>query len=338
MSNPTPGVVFRVASATRVGGGHVSRCLAVARALGDAVPVLMVLDPGADAAATRCAEAGITATDGPLDAEAGWRVCVLDGYEFTATDYVYYAGIAPLAVFDDLADPAASASLVINPTPGLSGDRWGVQPALLGSRYAPIRPAFAALADRPIPAKVGRILVTLGRTPAYAEAERVLEAIDAARNHEFDPDVTVILPEAAAMPDSLRQIVERPSQRITLVEPVSDMTAMLAETDLVIGAGGVSLLERMAAGMPSVSVILADNQRAAIHGAASLGATRAWEFDDDSADGENLEEAIWRVASDPELRAAMARAGRDAVDDQGAKRIADALMALGRHTDVPGQP
>ena len=315
MSNPTPGVVFRVASATRVGGGHVSRCLAVARALGDAVPVLMVLDPGADAAATRCAEAGIAATDGPLDAEAGWRVCVLD-----------------------LADPAASASLVINPTPGLSGDRWGVQPALLGSRYAPIRPAFAALADRPIPAKVGRILVTLGRTPAYAEAERVLEAIDAARNHEFDPDVTVILPEAAAMPDSLRQIVERPSQRITLVEPVSDMTAMLAETDLVIGAGGVSLLERMAAGMPSVSVILADNQRAAIHGAASLGATRAWEFDDDSADGENLEEAIWRVASDPELRAAMARAGRDAVDDQGAKRIADALMALGRHTDVPGQP
>ena len=59
MSNPTPGVVFRVASAARVGGGHVSRCLAVARALGDAVPVLMALDPGAEAAAARCAEAGM---------------------------------------------------------------------------------------------------------------------------------------------------------------------------------------------------------------------------------------------------------------------------------------
>ena len=337
MSNPTPGVVFRVASAARVGGGHVSRCLAVARALGDAVPVLMVLDPGAEAAAARCAEAGIAATDSPLDAEAGWRVCVLDGYEFTATDYVFYAGIAPLAVFDDLADPAAAAALVINPTPGLSGDKWGAQPALLGSRYAPIRPEFAALAERAAPAKVERVLVTLGRTPAYAEAERVLQALEAARNHEFDPDVTVILPEAAAMPDSLRQIVARPSQRITVVESVSDMTTMLKETDLVIGAGGVGLLERMAAGMPSVSVVLADNQRAAIHGAAALGATRAWEFDDDSAAGENLEEAIWRVASDPDLRAAMTRAGRAAVDDQGAKRIADALIALGDTVTDPSR-
>ena len=328
MNEPTKWVVFRVASEARVGGGHVSRCLAVATAMGDTVAVLMVLDPGAEAAAARCAEAGIATTEAPLDVAAGRGVCVLDGYDFTATDYVYYASIAPLAVFDDLGDPPAAASLVINATPGLSGDRWRDTPALLGPRFAPIRPEFAALPDRPVPAMPEHILVTLGRTPAHAEAERVLDAIEAARNHEFDPAVTLILPGAADMPDNLRRIIDRPSQRITTVESVSDMAAMLFETDLVIGAGGVSLLERMAAGIPSVSVVLADNQRASIQGAAALGATRACEFDDDSATGENLEEAIWRLARDPELRAAMARAGRDAVDDQGAKRIADALVML----------
>ena len=330
MNKPAKGVNFRIASEARVGGGHVSRCLAVARAVGDAVPVLMVLDPGAEAAAARSAEAGITATEGALDVDAGWGVCVLDGYEFTPADYVYYASVAPLAVFDDLGDPAPVASLVINATPGLSGDRWGGQPALLGSRFAPIRPEFAALADHAVPAMPEHILVTLGRTPAHAEAERVLDAIEAARNHEFDPEVTLILPAAAEAPDSLRRIIDRPSQRISMLESVSDMAAMLVETDLVIGAGGVSLLERMAAGVPSVSIVLADNQRAAIQGAAALGATRACELDDDSATGENLEEAIWRLARDPDLRAAMARAGRNAVDDKGAKRIADALIALSR--------
>ena len=317
MNESTDRIVFRVASATRVGGGHVSRCLAVARALGDAVPALFVLDPGADAAAARCAEAGVEISFGPLDVASGVRACVLDGYEFTPTDIAYFASIAPLAVFDDFGSPPAGASLAINATPGLSGNCQGGVPALLGTRYAAIDARFAALAEWPPAAAVRNVLVTLGRTEAHAEARRALEALESARNHEFD-----------TMPEGLRQIVERPSQRITVIESVSDMAAALAEVDLVVGAGGVSLLERMAAGVPSVSVVLADNQRAYIAGAAALGATRACELDDDSATGEDLEEAIWRVARDPDLRAEMVRAGRQAVDGLGANRIADALLGM----------
>jgi len=330
MIEQTNGVLFRCSSEARVGGGHVSRCLAVAAALDQALPVLMVLDPGAEAAARRCAEAGIAATEGPLDVSSGWGVCVLDGYEFIHTDYVYYASVAPLAVFDDLSDPAAEASLVINPTPGLSGDRWGEQPALLGTRFAPIRPEFAALSDRSVPTIVERVLVTLGSTPAHAEVEHVLRSIDATRNREFDPDVTLILPGSADMPDGLRQIIDHFSQRLIHIESVSDMAPMLDETDFVIGAGGVSLLERMAAGVPSVSVVLADNQRASIQGAAALGATLAYEFGDDSTAVKKLANAIWRVACDPDLRAEMVRAGRRAVDDKGAMRIAEALISLSR--------
>ncbi|MDP7341840.1 MAG: glycosyltransferase [Alphaproteobacteria bacterium] len=328
MNESTDRIVFRVASATRVGGGHVSRCLAVARALGDAVPALFVLDPGADAAAARCAEAGVEISFGPLDVASGVRACVLDGYEFTPTDIAYFASIAPLAVFDDFGSPPAGASLAINATPGLSGNCQGGVPALLGTRYAAIDARFAALAEWPPAAAVRNVLVTLGRTEAHAEARRALEALESARNHEFDPEVTLVLPGADTMPEGLRQIVERPSQRITVIESVSDMAAALAEVDLVVGAGGVSLLERMAAGVPSVSVVLADNQRAYIAGAAALGATRACELDDDSATGEDLEEAIWRVARDPDLRAEMVRAGRQAVDGLGANRIADALLGM----------
>lgn len=199
---------------------------------------------------------------------------------------------------------------------------------MLGTRYAAIDARFAALAEWPPAAAVRNVLVTLGRTEAHAEARRALEALESARNHEFDPEVTLVLPGADTMPEGLRQIVERPSQRITVIESVSDMAAALAEVDLVVGAGGVSLLERMAAGVPSVSVVLADNQRAYIAGAAALGATRACELDDDSATGEDLEEAIWRVARDPDLRAEMVRAGRQAVDGLGANRIADALLGM----------
>ena len=59
MNKPAKGVVFRVASQARVGGGHVSRCLAVARALADTVPVLMVLDPSAEASVAGTSLVGV---------------------------------------------------------------------------------------------------------------------------------------------------------------------------------------------------------------------------------------------------------------------------------------
>lgn len=330
MSKRPDGVLFRCASEARVGGGHVSRCLAVAAALDQALPTLMVLDSGAKAAAGRCAKAGIAAVEGPVDIGRGWGVCVLDGYEFTPDDYAFYASLAPLVVFDDLSQPAAEASLIINPTPGLSGDQWDDRPALLGARFAPIRPQFAALAERVAPPIVERVLITLGSTPAYQAAEHVLRAIAAARGGTFDPEVTLVLRDSPEKPDSLRRIMDQFSRRLIHVESVSDMVPMLNKMDFVIGAGGVSLLERMAAGVPSVSVVLAENQRAAIHGAAALGATIAHEFDDEISSVDRLADVVRRAAADPDLRTQLARAGRQAVDGKGAARIAEALIRLSR--------
>jgi UDP-4-amino-4,6-dideoxy-N-acetyl-beta-L-altrosamine N-acetyltransferase len=51
------------------------------------------------------------------------------------------------------------------------------------------------------------------------------------------------------------------------------MAPFMTRADLMIGAGGVTLLERCAAGLPSVSLVVADNQERGTRAAACAGAT-----------------------------------------------------------------
>jgi spore coat polysaccharide biosynthesis predicted glycosyltransferase SpsG len=301
----TGGVLFRVASRPSAGGGHLSRCLAVAAALQETVQVLMVLDPGG-----RCEKAGVPVTDRMPDEPARWRACLLDGYHFTAADFAYYMALAPLAVFDDFCRPPPGAALAINAAFHLGGDTLGGVPALLGPRYAAIDPRFAAVA-RPIRETVEHVVVSFGRVDPDDATGRALAALALLRGDGFAPRVTVAAAPRRELADTTFRV------------DVEDMALLLADADLVIGAGGVSLYERIAAGVPSVTVAIADNQRLAVEGAAAAAATAPTQRSPRA-----LADAIGALAADPERRREMASRGRALVDGRGAQRVAKALMRL----------
>lgn len=112
--------------------------------------------------------------------------------------------------------------------------------------------------------------------------------------------------------------------RVRLVLDAPDMVGALDEADFVIGAGGVSLMERMAAGVPSMTLLLAENLRLFIEGAARRGAT----IDGGPLAPEELAGALQTVFADKGARVAMAAAGHVAIDGEGANRVAERLMAL----------
>lgn len=319
--------LLRVASHPRHGGGHVARSGVLAEALAArGESVLMVLDNGADEARARLEARGLSCT---MEEPAGpWRGSVVDGYDFAPESIARLVQVAaPLAAIDDFLDPPPGAALVINSACHLSGDRVGDIPALLGPRYALVDPRFSVLPARDRTAPVAHIVVTFGVIDSGNATELALEALERIAAAGPALRVTVIAGHAATNLASLRKTVAAHAPGWRLLTNPRDMAPLLAEADLIIGAGGVSLLERMAAGVPSVTLSIADNQRLFVEGAAALGAT-VDAGDASTSSSAALSDILLATLRDPERRVNMSRAGRQAIDGNGPARVADRLVSL----------
>ena len=103
----------------------------------------------------------------------------------------------------------------------------------------------------------------------------------------------------------------------TLLEP-------LLSADVVVTAGGPTLLEAMACGRPTIVLVLAENQRTQAELAVHEGAAVLVDPPEDDA----VADAVAELAGDPERRAQLAIAARQLVNGQGARRVAVEVAAL----------
>ena len=317
--------LIRVASHRRHGGGHVARCAVLASALVDAgAEVVVQLDEGAPEAAAVLARRGLTCTE---DTPAGpLHGIVLDGYELMEREATTLARHAPLVVLDDFLEPPVCAKLAINGAVHLDGDHIGDLPALLGPRYALVDPRYAALPSRDRTVPVRNVLITMGRIDPD---NRVGACLDLLVALDCDAQFTVVASADMVTRTGLDARITRPHR---LVIDAPDMVPLLDATDFVMGAGGVSLMERMAAGVPSLTLSLADNQRLFVAGAARLGAT----IDGGESVGPECAALLGEILADGPARAAMAAAGRRAVDGQGAARVASHLIDFATEANDQG--
>ena len=106
-----------------------------------------------------------------------------------------------------------------------------------------------------------------------------------------------------------------------------DMAALIAAADVGIGAGGSSIWERATLGLPSICLILADNQRDITFGLDRRGAGLVVE-----ARGEtfaaDLQAAFGRLLGDGVLRRRLSETSAALCDGQGADRAAEAVLEL----------
>jgi spore coat polysaccharide biosynthesis predicted glycosyltransferase SpsG len=218
---------------------------------------------------------------------------VLDSYELDAA--VLSAGVAVVAMHD-YGTPIASASLVVSPA-GV-GERDGY---LCGFRYVSLRPLFWGLPERVPREEVETVLVTAGGGRA---AKGGAALATAARTALPDARVRLVVPSGTRGPDTVE----------TLEAPASLLDALL-ECDLVVTAGGQTLLEALAAGAPCVAVSMVENQRRQTERLASEGAIVL-------AEPEGVGPAVAALAADAERRCDLARKGQELVDGFGALRIA----------------
>lgn len=330
-----PKILFVVDAGPAVGGGHVMRSLTLARVLeaqgasyafAGPQPMGDLLDAFAPDAPRIAAEDLAAAT-----VRESFDAIVFDHYGLAEADHRAMAQGRPVLVVDDLADRPLGADIVVDAGPERRAEDYlGLTPEatrlLLGPAFAAVRPEFAALRGPALAWRgepVQRVLISLGLTDLDAITARVVERVRPRLN---DTGIDVVLGAAAPSLPGLSKVARRDG-RLLLHVDTPHMARLTAEADIGVGAPGSSTWERCVLGLPSVMIILADNQRPAAHALAERGAALVVDLaapDFDTA----FDRALMKLLRDAGARRDLAARSAELCDGLGAGRTAEIFLKL----------
>lgn len=337
--------VFRFDAAPELGAGHAYRCLTLAESLtrlGWDCTGIANREAADTVPALRDHPALKLRIGGHADAQPA-DLLVVDHYGLEAG---WEAGCRSWAksvlVIDDLADRRHDCDLLLDQTFGReAADYAGLVPdrcrVLAGSGYTLLRPAFAraraaSLARRGETPELRRILVSLGATDPDNHSLIALQGI---AESGLPVAVDVVLGSAAPHLAAVRRQIAGMPQSVRLHLDIGNMEELMGAADLAIGAAGTSTWERCCLGLPSLLMVIADNQRQIAEAVSAAGAARLLAGPRDSLAGQ-VAAALRDLAGDPDaLRGLSARAA-EICDGRGCDRLGLALQTPGRARD--GRP
>lgn len=187
-----------------------------------------------------------------------------------------------LMVIDDLADRPHACDLLLDQNLGREPvDYEAFVPArcqrLIGPQYSLLRPEFAALRAyslqrRQAPA-LKRLLINMGGIDQLNATGKVLEALKT-NPLPADCKITVLMGARAPWIEQVRAFAATMSWPIEVRVNVSDMAHVMADSDLAIGAAGSTSWERCCLGVPTLLVVLAENQLEGARALDHAGAVR----------------------------------------------------------------
>lgn len=185
-------------------------------------------------------------------------------------------------VIDDLADRQHACDLLLDQNPGRSVEDYAaLLPAsckvIVGPDYALLRDEFCQHREVSVARRnaadyrVASVLVTMGGSDPgnlTADVLRLLGKHFAAR----ELSLHVVLGAAAPWLDSVQQTADSLALNAVVQHDVKNMAALMAASDLCIGAAGSTALERCVLGLPAIAIVVADNQQSGANALNRRGA------------------------------------------------------------------
>lgn len=347
-------VVVRTDASTVIGSGHVMRCLALAQSLRDvAAQIVFVcrMLPGNLCDFIESHGYEVLRLSYPADSleserwgiDAEQTISALESRKLT-TDWVivdHYAldrrwefALRPLAAkimaVDDLANRHHDCDLLLDQN--LYTDMVTRYDALtpisctklLGPMYALLRPEFrntrANIRERD--GTVRRMLFFFGGSDPSNETAKALDALRLLGRSDIAVDVVV----GASNPNSHQ--IEKQCGALSSVSfhcQVKNMAELMAAADLALGAGGTTTWERCCLGLPTLAIVVADNQVESVRTLAqaeivfSLGAGS-------QVCSSDIAKALQQFLDDRDRCVMMSGASMQLVDGNGAERVSQALL------------
>jgi len=338
-------MLIRTDGNTEIGTGHVMRCLTlglkwrevtggdvrcVSAASSPPVERMLVENGIAVARLEGVAPGGsgdIRGTVGLVE-ETRPRIVVLDGYRFGGDfqSALRETGAVTLFIDDFVHADWYRAEYVLNQNVYARSDMYERRDPetrlLLGTRYALLRPEFREYRAKrgDVPERAGSILVTLGGGDPDNFTLKVMEAL---KRVPRSLSVTVVAGSANPHIDALNDAAgDMDGWRV--LRGVRNMAELMAGADMAVSAGGTTSWELLCLGVPTVMLIIADNQRMTVEHlgrtgvAVNAGSARSVGVDE-------LAEKIAALADDGRRRAEMRRRAMAMVDGDGAGRVVEVL-------------
>jgi UDP-2,4-diacetamido-2,4,6-trideoxy-beta-L-altropyranose hydrolase len=327
--------VIRADASVSIGGGHVRRCLVLAQALAETGwDIAFAVRPGTVEAAPflsrsafRVVLMGSDDVPGQLRQQfsGGCDLLIVDSYALGEPfERACRNWAERLLVIDDLANRLHDCDVLVDQTPGRLVDAYAnLVPnhctVLAGPEYALLDARFRSeRADRRrTQEKASRVLLNFGSTDPLGATTLALQALKLA-DMRLDVDVVVGsgTPHLARIRSMARQL--SPSARVHV--DVDDVATLVGRADLAVGAAGVSALERCCLGVPSLLVIIADNQQRNADALARAGAALNM-GQLTSLSVAELARALRELAYDRRQRQSMSEAALNITDGLGAARV-----------------
>lgn len=196
---------------------------------------------------------------------------------------------------------------------------------LLGPKFALLRPQFSMARDKALLRnltghRAQRLLISLGASDLGQLTNRIVSATAG-----LPMQIDVVLGGSASRQGPiLSSLASRLGLSVNIHVDVSDMAALMSSADIAIGAGGSTSWERCCLGLPSLIIVLADNQRniaaSLDHAGAALDLGKIEDLDDQKLTG-----AVRTLYRDERLRSAMAERASVICDGYGVMRVMEIL-------------
>jgi UDP-2,4-diacetamido-2,4,6-trideoxy-beta-L-altropyranose hydrolase len=342
----SPVLAVRADASVKGGIGHIVRSLALAEAWKEAggkailvssgpFPVLEALTADVDFRWLGAERPSLVDDIGgflDIAHKTDADVVVLDSYDLDSTweARVRQEGL-PLLAMDDLAsrhhqcDILLDTSLSPQDADQYQGLVQNETVLLLGPEYALLRRSFRATRFGPREGgPVRRVLVSFGGTDPLDYTSAALDALALVNAPDLrvdvvassaNPRLTTLCKQVAALPQAFLHV------------DTHEMASLMAAADLALGAGGSSSWERCRAGLPSLLVLAAPNQRGI---AALLAAEEAVRIVSGEGTGlvRELANALNAALADCQWRAFASHRGMRIVDGLGAERVVARLLLM----------
>jgi len=285
-------LVIRADADAHIGTGHLMRCLALAQVLKDSGgKVIFVTACQHEGLIQRLQDEGfdLHLLDHPYPDHGDWDYTktiltaypdawvVVDGYHF---DEIYQQQVKKtghkLLVIDDMAHlKHYYADIVLNQNLHAGQLHYSCEPytrLLFGTRYVLLRGEFFAWRGwkREIPEVAQRVLVTLGGGDPENHTLKVIQALQKVDIPGLE--VTVVIGISNPHADVLEVASMQSRVPIRLIHDAKNMPELMAWADLAVSASGITSWELAFMGLPSLVLVLANNQHPIAQRMEELGA------------------------------------------------------------------
>lgn len=333
---------FRADGRREIGMGHIQRCLSVAaalRELGEQVSFLVADDAAvpllkAQGQSYRVLNSSWRRPEEelktllPMLRESGKGVFFADSYYVTA-EYLRQIGeLMPVCCMDDMGISGLPVDLLVNYN--IYAARSLYDPIdektdyLLGMQYAPLRKEFQD-AYQPVREKAERVLITTGGSDRYDIAGQIL------RNVLEKPETSKLQYCVVSGPYnqylSQLQELEKLHENVHIYKNVTRMSELMRSCDIAVTAGGSTMYELCAVGVPILCFSFVDNQEKAVEGfrERKIVCFAGNYLSQKERMIPLITEHIALLRDSAALRRNYSEKGRELVDGQGALRIARRL-------------